>query len=239
MHVLIKKLEALHSISDDEKAAIVGALGNPISIERGSEIVADGSTPGYSTVMLTGIACRHKDLADGRRQILSFHYPGDFVDLYSYVMKRMDHGISAVSKCTVARLQHQALGELCKQYPNLQYTLWRDTLVDTAIAHMWTVNTGRRTATERLAHFICEQFVRMKAVGMVTMGNPIVFPVTQTDVADATGLSLVHVNKRLQTLRDQNLIGRDPQRLEILDWDGLRELAGFDPSYLHYGPASA
>jgi CRP-like cAMP-binding protein len=234
MHILIKKLETLHSLSDDEKAALVGALSAPIAVQRGADIVRDGSTPDYSTVLLTGIACRYKDLPDGRRQILSFQYPGDLFDLHSYVLKRMDHATRAVSKCTIARLPHAAIEELCARYPNLQYALWRDTMVDTAISNMWIVNTGRRTATERLAHFICEQFVRMDAVGMVPSGRPIVFPVTQTDVADATGLSLVHVNKRLQTLRDDGLIGRNPQHLEIPDWEGLKALAGFDPAYLHY-----
>jgi CRP-like cAMP-binding protein len=236
MHVLIRKLGALHQLSDEEMAAMVGALGSPQEMERGKEIVSDESEPGYSTVLLQGIAARHKDFPDGRRQILSFNYPGDIIDIYSYVMKRMDHAIMAVSKCTVAQVEHSAIAELCARYPNLQYALWRDSIVDTSISNMWVVNVGRRTASERLAHFICEQFVRLVVAGVARPGNSVAFPVTQTDVADATGLSLVHVNKRLQSLRDMGLIGRDPQRIEILDWEGLRSFAGFNPDYLHFKP---
>jgi CRP-like cAMP-binding protein len=237
MHVLIRKLSALHTIDDVEQTEIVSALGRPLPVDRGAAIVADGSRPDHSTVLLSGVACRHKDLPDGRRQILSFNYPGDLVDLYSYLLKRMDHGISAISKCTVAPLPHVAIAELTARYPHLQYALWRDTLVDTSISQMWLVNAGRRTAAERLAHFICEQFVRMDAIGLVQPGRPIIFPVTQTDVADATGLSLVHVNKRLQILREKGFIGRNPQQLEILDWDGLKQFAGFHSAYLHFKTA--
>jgi CRP-like cAMP-binding protein len=149
-------------------------------------------------------------------------------------MKRMDHGISAVSKCEVAHLPHTEVEKLTARHPNLMYSLWRDTMVDTAVAHTWLASAGRRSAVERLAYFICEQYVRMEAVGLVGPGEVADFPVTQTQIADATGLSLVHVNKRLQILREKDLIGRNPLAIEILDWDGLKRFAGFNPAYLHF-----
>jgi CRP-like cAMP-binding protein len=233
MHVLIQKLKALHDISDEEETALLGALEGPYEVERGEDIAADGSMPKHSTVMLAGVACRYKLLADGRRQILAFQYPGDITDIYSYVLKRIDHGIGAVTKCSTAHLPHKALAALTEKYPNLAYTLWRDSLVDTAVAQTWLVNAGRRSAMERLAHMICEQFVRLSVVGLAKHGEPSKFYITQTDLADASGLSLVHVNKTLQLLKEKGLIGRNPNLLEILNWEGLRAVGGFDPTYLH------
>jgi CRP-like cAMP-binding protein len=233
MHVLIQKLKALHEISDDEEAAILSALEGPYEVERGEDIATDGSMPKHSTVMLSGVACRYKLLADGRRQILAFEYPGDVTDIYSYILKRIDHGIGAVTKCTVAHIPHAAIAAMTAKYPNLAYALWRDSLVDASVAQAWLVNAGRRSALERLAHLICEQFVRLSVVGLAKHGEPSRFYITQTDLADASGLSLVHVNKTLQQLKEKGLIGRNPNLLEILDWEGLKTVAGFDQTYLH------
>jgi CRP-like cAMP-binding protein len=233
IHVLIRKLDSLHAISDDEKMVIVDALSQPVLVKRGSEITAEGSSSAYSTLLLTGFAFRHKDLADGRRQILSINYPGDFVDLSSHVLKRTGHSVSAASECKVAYLAHTAVLELGARYPNIQAAIWRNILVDASILEMWLVNTGRRAAAERIAHFICEQFVRMRATGLAKHSRILQFPLTQTDVADATGLSLVHVNKSIRVLRERGWIGPYQQQLEILDWTGLQRFAGFDPAYLH------
>jgi CRP-like cAMP-binding protein len=239
MHVLIRKLNALHDISNEEEAAILSVLEGPYEFERGEDIASDGSTPKHSTVMLTGVSCRYKLLSDGRRQILAFEYPGDVTDIYSYVLKRIDHGIGAVTKCSVAHIPHKAIAHLTEKYPNLAYTLWRDSLVDASVAQSWLTNAGRRNALERLAHLICEQFVRLSVVGLAKHGEPSKFYITQTDLADASGLSLVHVNKTLQLLKDQGLIGRNPNLLEILDWEGLKAVAGFDPTYLHLNGSHA
>ena len=234
MHVLIRKLQTLHSLSDEEQAALLAAISVTRVIERTHDIAADGSCPNQSTVILSGVACRYKMLTGGRRQILCFQFPGDVTDLYSYVLKRLDHGVGALTRCEVAHIPHTSVRQLCETYPNLAYTLWRDTLVDTAILNMSVVNAGRRSARERIAHLICEQYMRLKAVGLAELDKPVKFNITQTDIADATGLSLVHVNKTLQALKAQNLIGRDPQIIEILDWEGLKDTTGFDPSYLHF-----
>lgn len=213
---------------------MLAAISSTRVVERGRDIASDGSMPTHSTVILSGVACRYKILKGGRRQILVFQFPGDISDIYSYVLKKLDHGIGAVTRCELAHIPHESIRKLCETYPNLAYTLWRDSLVDTAILNMNIVNAGRRSAPERMAHLICEQYVRMRAVGLAEPGKPVRFYITQTDIADATGLSLVHVNKTLQTLKAQNLIGRDPQMIEILDWEGLKNLAGFDPTYLHF-----
>ena len=234
MHVLIRKLRSLHSLSDEEQAALLAAIDVTRTVERGTDIVADGSTPTHSTAIIHGVACRYKMFPDGRRQILSFQYPGDVTDLYGYVLKKLDHAVAALTPCTVSHIPHKAVQSLCERYPNLAYALWRDTLVDTSKLHSSIINLGRRSSKERIAHLLCEQVVRLAAVGLGQIGKPMSFQITQTDIADATGLSLVHVNKTLRKLKEEGLIGRNPSTLEIVNWHGLKEAAGFDPGYLHF-----
>ncbi len=232
--VLLRKLNALHALGEEEQTALVESISDVKVLERGQNIAADGSRPRHSTVMLSGVACRYKLLSDERRQILAFQFPGDVTDLYSYVLKTMDHGVGCLTRCEIAHIPHDAIERLCARYPNLAYTLWRDSLVDAAILNMAIVNNGRRTALERVAHLLCEQYVRLVAVGLAERGRPTSFYITQTDLSDATGLSLVHVNKTIRKLKDQGLVGKNGGRLEVLNWEGMKALAGFDPAYLHF-----
>lgn len=234
MHVLIRKLRALHSLTEEEQSAMLDAIKITRVIGRGEDIAANGSMPKHSTVIIEGVACRYKMFSDGRRQILTFQYPGDVTDIYSYVLKKLDHGIAALTQCTISEIPHEEIQRLCEGYPNLAYALWRDSLVDTAKLHEAIMNAGRRTARERLAHLLCEQFVRLYAVGLAAPDRPLRISITQSEIADALGLSLVHVNKTLRIFKNNQLIGRNLGFLEILDWQGLKEVAGFDPSYLHF-----
>lgn len=231
--VLLRKLNALHALGAEEQAALVDSISEVRTLAKGESIAEDGSRPRHSTVMLAGVACRYKLLNDGRRQILAFQFPGDVTDLYSYVLKTMDHGVGCLTPCEIAQIPHDAIERLCARYPNLAYTLWRDSLVDAAILNMAIVNNGRRTAIERIAHLLCEQNARLIAVGLAERGKPTSFYITQTELADATGLSLVHVNKTIKKLKELGVIGRSSGKLEVLDWEGMKDIAGFDPTYLH------
>jgi CRP-like cAMP-binding protein len=234
MHVLVRKLRALHTLSSEEENAIANAITVTRSFEKGAEIVADGSRPPHSTVILAGTACRFKVSHHGQRQILSFQFPGDMVDLYSYVLKTMDHAIGALTRCEVGHIPHKALEFLSDRYPNLAYALWRDTMVDAAMLNMTLINMGRHTPRERIAHLVCEQYTRLRAVGLVKADpQGCAIPIHQGDLADATGLSLVHVNKTLKSLREGQLLKTKPLALEILDWERLKAVAGFNAAYLH------
>ncbi len=232
--VLLRKLNALHALNDDEQSALVDSIKEVRSLRKGQDIAVDGSKPRHSTVILEGIGCRYKMVPDGQRQILAFQFPGDVTDLYSYVLKRMDHGIGCLSACVVATIPHESIAALCARFPNLAYTLWRDSLLDAAILNMALVNNGRRSASERIAHLLCEQVARLVAVGLAEREAPTIFNFTQTDLADATGLSLVHVNKTIKKLKERGLIAMRQGKLQMLDWNGMKELAGFDPAYLHF-----
>jgi CRP-like cAMP-binding protein len=234
MQVAIRKLQSLWPLSAAEQGALLGIIGKPQEVAKGEDIVVDGARPSCSTVMLAGVAARCKMLPNGERQILAFQYPGDFTDIYSYVLRRVDHAVTALTACRVAHLPHQAIEKVTKEYPNLTFALWRDSMVDSSIFQMWLVNMGCRGALSRLAHLLCEQFLRLHAVGLAEYGQPVDLHLVQADLADATGLSLVHINRTLKELRSRGLLARHPGKLEILDWQGLAELAEFDPTYLHY-----
>ena len=237
MHILLRKLTGLHEISDQEQAALVATLTPPREIKRGADIVADGSTPKQTTVMLGGAACRYKILPGGKRHILTFQYPGDMTDLYSYVMKRLDHAVGALSDCMVAHISHDNIAALCEKYPNLQYAFWRDTMVDASISHSWALGESRKTL-ERVAHMICEIYARLEVVGLANLQRPLPFVITQKDLADALGLSLVHTNKTIAALKSRKLIGRTGTKLQVLDWERLKAVANFDPAYLHFKHSS-
>jgi CRP-like cAMP-binding protein len=226
MHVLARKLTALHDISEEEQQAVIGALEPPRSLVRGMDIVRDGSFPQHTTVMLSGTACRYKLLADGKRHILTFQYPGDMTDLYSYVLKKMDHAVGALSDCTIAQIPHETIAALSERYPNLQYTFWRDTMVDASIAHTWALGGSRKTVS-RVAHMLCEIFARLRMVGLAELGRPLPYVVNQKDLSDALGLSLVHTNKTLALLKKEKAYAPHPGKNRSTRLERARGSGGF------------
>lgn len=229
---LIRKLDAIGHLSDQERRGIGELPMVTRVIPHGHEIVADGSVPSHCCLLIRGWACRHKTLTDGQRQILSFHIPGDIPDLQSLHLKVMDHGLTSVADCTAAFIPHEHLRNLIARLPGLGSLLWRDTLIDAAVFREWMVNMGRRTAMERASHLFCEMYVKMKAVALAGESK-FPLPLTQMDLSDALGISAVHTNRTLQEIRAMGLISLRSRELRILDWEGLKALAGFDPTYLH------
>ena len=218
-------------LSEQEKGLLVGAMTVEMDFATGQDIVAEGSRPGYSTLIIEGLAARYKVLEDGGRQFTSLQVPGDFVDLHAFLLKTMDHGIIALSPCRVIAADHSRLRTITEQAPHLTRLLWLDTLVDGAIHREWIVAMGRRSKTAHLAHLVCELFVRLQVVKQ-TNGMSFRLPLSQAELADVLGLSVVHMNRVIGALRRVGVIGWANHMVTILDWQRLVEIAEFDPTYL-------
>jgi CRP-like cAMP-binding protein len=219
------------ALSDAEKALLAGAMSHERHFSIGQDIVASGSRPTHSTVIIDGLAARYKVLEDGGRQFTSLQVPGDFVDLHAFLLKTMDHGIVALSPCHIILAEHGKLRAITEQAPHLTRLLWLDTLVDGAIHREWIVAMGRRSKTAHLAHLFCELFVRLQVVQR-TNGMSFHLPLSQAEMADVLGLSVVHMNRVIGALRKVGVIGWANHTVTILDWHRLQEIAEFDPTYL-------
>lgn len=218
-------------LSGREKAVLGELLQPPIVIPAGSDIVRQHSSPQYSTLILDGFAARYVMLMNGSRQITELNVPGDFVDLHSLMMSPMDHGVVALTTCTVARSPHEGLRRLTETEPHLTRLLWMDTLIDAAVHRQWIAGLGRRTAVARLAHLLCELYLRLEIVHRAGRGR-MELPLSQAVLADVLGLSEVHVNRSIAQLRSAELVKWTGRAIEICDWDDLVRQAEFDPTYL-------
>ena len=232
MTMLIRKLESLAALSNEERQAIRSLPVRVRTLDARQDLVRDGDKPSHCCLILEGWVCRYKLLTHGRRQILSFHVPGDIPDLQTLHLQTMDHSVATMKAATVAFIPHENLRELTADFPSIGALLWRSTLIDAATFREWETNLGRRPAFERMAHLFCEMFLKLQAVGLADDCR-CPMPITQTDLADALGLTPVHVNRVLKDMRGQALVKLRSGTLVIEAWDELLKAAEFDPTYLH------
>lgn len=231
--LLIRRLEQSDVLSDDEKDVLERAFSRIRDFKADEDIVREGDRPTESCIVVEGFAARYKILPSGRRQISAIHISGDFVDLHSFLLKTMDHGVVTLSPSRVAFVPHAVLKTITEEHPHLTRVLWLSTLIDAAIHRQWLTTMGRSSATAQMAHLICELYVRLKAVGL-TNGNSFHVPVTQEEMGDALGLSTVHVNRVLTELKSGGLVQwAGGGAVTILDWDRLSGIAEFSPNYLN------
>lgn len=210
--------------------ALSDGLIRAIAAKR--DLIREGDQPQAMFLLASGWACRYKTLADGRRQIVAFLLPGDLCDLHNHVLGAMDHSIGALTPVQYLEVTHDRVAEVVTIYPRLGRALWWQTLVGLAVQREWTLNNGQRSALERIGHLFCELYHRLKGVGL-TQGSGYAFPLTQNDLAEATGLTPVHVNRTLQEMRAAGLIVLKDRVLDIPDLDALEDAVLFTPDYLH------
>jgi CRP-like cAMP-binding protein len=201
------------------------------TVERDAFIVREGEEPAACHLILEGCAFRQKVVRSGTRQIISFHFPGEFVDLQSCLLAVNDHGVQALGACTLAVVPRNALLTLVAQRHSLARAAWFDTLLEGAIFREWVVNVGRRNARARIAHLLCELAIRLDAAA--GDGKSYHLPLTQEHIADATGLTSVHTNRTIQALRREGVISLAASRLVVHDWNALRSIGDFSELYLH------
>jgi len=229
---LVRKLGSETPLSEEEVAALMDLSSIVREVSPGEIIVHEGDEPSQACLILDGLLCRYKITGQGARQIHSFHIAGDIPDLQSLLLAHMDHSISVLRPSVLAIIPHHGLHQLIAAHPDVGRMLWRETLVDGSIFREWLSNVGHRSALSRIAHVICELVIRFDVLGLLRdMTLPI--RLTQSEIGDAQGLSLVHVNRVMKELREKHLIKSDGMHIQILDLKGLMTIGDFDPAYLH------
>jgi CRP-like cAMP-binding protein len=228
----IRTLETAVKFSHEEEQALRKLPIRETEIKAGQDIVREGDQPTRVCFVIAGMACTSRMITTGRRQIFNFHMTGDAPDLLSLHLDVLDHTISTIATSRVGFIHHDAIKEVCSKHPRITAALWRHTLIDSAIFRTWMANIGQKNARARISHLLCEMFLRSEAIGLAK-DSAIAFPIKQVDIADALGLSVVHVNRVVQELRSEGLIAWGNGTLDILKWQSLQEEGDFAPEYLH------
>jgi CRP-like cAMP-binding protein len=229
--LLIRALERRDALSDREREALARSIAEVRLYAPGDTLIRAGVSAEYSTLLVDGLLARAFYMSEGKRQIVAMHVPGDFVDLHSLLLKRLDHDVVALTEVRVALVPHNVLRALTETEPHLARMLWLLTVIDAAVHREWTSRLGHSAAV-RIAHLLCELHARFAVVGLST---PEGFPInlTQADLGDMTGLTPVHVNRTVRKLREANLAVVRDGYAAIPDLRRLQEFADFDPTYLY------
>lgn len=235
MKPLLASLERHCCLSPDEREAIETLREAPlVRVPARQAIMSEGESPRAVRLLAQGWAYRFKDLPDGRRQIVGLLLPGDFFDLGARLVEQMDHSVAALTPIAYYAIPSDVIGRLARDHPRIADALARHEHVSASIHREWLLNLGRRSAFERLAHLFLEIFMRLRANGIACPAE-CDCPLTQNDLADATGVTSVHLNRTMQELRREGLVELRSKRLFIRDYERLAQVAMFNPNYLQVG----
>jgi len=228
----VTKLGQLAELTEADKMALVAATSQPRHYVARQDLIREGDEPGPMFVVLDGWVCRYKILPSGVRQIMAFLMPGDACDLHIKLLAEMDHGIQAISNASVATIGRDAMEAMMIAHPNIGRAMYSAQLVDEGIMRAWIVSMGRRSSLERVAHLMCELYLRARNIGLADNGD-FAMPLSQVVLADALGMTPVHINRVLKELRIAGALALQRNRATILDPVKLVQIAGFDENYLH------
>jgi CRP-like cAMP-binding protein len=235
----LARLDPQGAFTPAERASVAAAVGEIRPLRPREVLLHEGEAAERAFLMVDGMAARAKATLLGRRQIVSLLLPGDLANEDATVVQYLDHSVAALCPSVAALVSREALHELSGAGPRVALALRRISAEEGAITREWVLNVAARTATARIAHLICELAWRLQSVGLVR-GATFDLPMTQQDLADATGMSTVHANRVLQRLRRARVLRFGAAILEIIDAERLHAIAEFTPAYLQsVRPAAA
>ena len=229
---LLRDLETQSALPDEDRELVLGLPYRLRRLDPGSYLVREGDLPTHCTVLVAGYACRQKVTGEGSRQIMSVCIPGDAIDLQNMFLDISDHAVQLLTQARVADVPREALQELVLTRPAIGTAIIQLSLVEASILREWVVNVGRRDARSRIAHVLCEFAVRLETRGLTT-DHTFELPMTQEQLADATGLTPVHVNRMLKSLEADGLIDRRRRHIHYDNWRALQDAGDFNRRYLH------
>ena len=228
----VKKLRGLGELTARDERALEHVTSRPRRYAARSDLIREGDETGPMFVVLEGWVCRYKILPTGTRQIMAFLMAGDACDLHIKLLEQMDHSIQAVTPALVASVSKADMQALMHDHPNVANAMYSAQLVDEAVLRAWIVSMGRRSSTERVAHLLCELYLRALGIGH-PIGESFSLPLSQIVLADALGMTAVHINRILKELRLASAITLNRGNIAIVDPAQLIRIAGFDENYLH------
>ena len=228
----IRKLGRLTKIDAADEAALRALPLRTSKAPAGHDLVHEGESTAEVCLLVEGFACRQKRARDGGRQIVSFHLPGDILGLERLLFDRADDELQTITPARLAWIPIAELRRVALERPAINDAFWRDTLVDSAVFREWCLNIGQRDAKARIAHLLCEFAARYEAAGLGT-ADRFDLPMSQELIADATGLTSVHVNRMLRELDREGVMIRNQREVRITDRERMCEIADFHPQYLH------
>jgi CRP-like cAMP-binding protein len=231
--LMIRRLERRAPLADRDRRALLGLPHNVRRLAPGGHVVRDGDSPEYCALLLSGFAYRYKLTGEGGRQIISLHMAGEWVDLQHMFLGIADTSVQTLTEAEIAFIPRAAIEALVLSNTAVARALWIDTLIDSSIFREWVVNVGRRDSRARVAHILCEFSLRLEAAGLAK-DHVYELPMTQEQLADAVGLTSVHVNRVLKQLGEEGLIDRDRRTIRIVDWKRMRDAGDFNERYLHH-----
>lgn len=229
---MVEKIALHASISLSDR---VGLLELPYSsrmFDAGSYLLREGDTSQQLGFLVSGFACRHRISDEGRKQIVSIHIPGEIYDLQQLYLDTADSSVQTLTRCEVVTISSEAIGQLSAERPSVAHALVATMMVELSISREWMLNIGRRDARTRIAHLLCEFAFRLDRQGLPP-GQAYKLPMTQEQLADALGLTPVHVNRTIKGLVQDGLVGHSKRGVTIPDWELLAAEAGFNSRYMH------
>lgn len=228
----VEKLKGFVELTVEEVTAIEAVTAHPKRFAAKQDLIREGDQPGPVLVMIDGWAYRYKILPNGMRQVTAFLMPGDACDLHVGMLSQMDHSIQTLTAARVAMISRHEMNVMMRDHPGVTRALYAAQLADEGTLRAWIVSMGRRTSTERVAHLMCELYLRARWIGLVEE-EEFTLPASQIVLADALGMTPVHINRILRELRLAGTMTLKRGSLHILDPQKLANIAGFDENYLH------
>lgn len=228
----VYKLKSLVDLSVGDVTALERVTSRPRRYTAKQDLIREGDHPGPVFVVLEGWACRYKILPNGSRQIMAFLLPGDACDLHIGILTEMDHSLQAITAAKVALIQGEEMAEMLDAHPLIARAMYKSQLIDEGTLRSWIVSMGRRSSIERVAHLMCELYIRAIDTGGHLNGE-VALPISQVIFADAMGMTPVHINRVLRELREAGAMSFSRGSLTVLDPIKLVQIAGFDENYLH------